>query len=426
MIIGYARVSTSNEEQDTSIEAQQQQLKMAGCLKVITERRSAFKRNITRKGWEQCKTLICSGEVTRFVIVSLSRASRQSQTREMSLLCDQHSVEFVCLDGSSVDVTTPQGLLNVGIMDTVNETDSLIKSIRTKQGNAHQYTQGRTAVGKCPFGYHYQDGKPCPDPKQWKAAKKLWQRLADAEFVASRVLRDFAHEGKPYTYSTTGILRWIRNPILRGEVRYPGPCPIIERCEPLISAQEQADAVRLVDSRAFIRGRRPRGQTRLFSSVMTCKCCGNLMQYAYANKKRRLKCLNPRCDWYGKGIAESKVREQVIEALKGKADDLAKAATTKPAATVSAEELERQANLKRLLEMQQSGVPGLEPAINALKKQASASELPDRDWSTLAAVLRVPGLLDQFTDAELRKLVLDFVSELLYAGNAVKVEITIG
>ena len=92
---------------------------------------------------------------------------------------------------------------------------------------------------------------------------------------------------------------------------------------------------------------------------------------------------------------------------------------------MSAEELERQANLKRLLEMQQSGLAGLEPAINALKKQAAASELPDRDWSTLAAVLRVPGLLDQFTDAELRKLVLDFVTELVYAGDPVKVEISV-
>ena len=43
VIIGYARVSTDKAEQDISIAEQVQQLKAAGCDRVIAERRSAHK-----------------------------------------------------------------------------------------------------------------------------------------------------------------------------------------------------------------------------------------------------------------------------------------------------------------------------------------------------------------------------------------------
>ena len=135
MILGYCRVSTTKAEQDTSVKAQREQLLAAGCERIVAERRSAFKAG-RRPGWEACKELIRSGMVRRFVVVSLSRASRRQETAEMSELCNEQGVEFEALAGGPVNVATPEGLLNVGIQDTVNRFDSLMKSVRVKQGVA--------------------------------------------------------------------------------------------------------------------------------------------------------------------------------------------------------------------------------------------------------------------------------------------------
>ena len=89
----------------------------------------------------------------------------------MSELCNECGVKFKSLAGGSVDVATPEGLLNVGIQDTINRFDSLMKSVRTKQGMAARRADGATAIGKCPFGYRYNGKHPEPDPAQWN-----WRR----------------------------------------------------------------------------------------------------------------------------------------------------------------------------------------------------------------------------------------------------------
>ena len=81
MKLGYCRVSTEKAEQDTSVKAQtHDQLKAAGCTRIVQERRSAYKA-ARRPGWESCKEMIASGLVTEFVVVSLSRASRRHGDR---------------------------------------------------------------------------------------------------------------------------------------------------------------------------------------------------------------------------------------------------------------------------------------------------------------------------------------------------------
>ena len=131
MKVGYARVSTDKAEQDQSVDAQVQALRAAGCQKILQERRSAFKGK--RKQWEAAKDLIQSGKVTHFMVCSLSRGSRQGENKEMSRLCKANGVEFIILDGTQSDVTTPEGLLMVSIFDAVNEADSLIKGMAVKR-----------------------------------------------------------------------------------------------------------------------------------------------------------------------------------------------------------------------------------------------------------------------------------------------------
>ena len=99
----------------------------------------------------------------------------------MSELCNAHNVEFLALSGGAIDVSTPEGFLNVTMQDGINRFDSMHKSLRVRQGMEARRQAGSTAIGRCPFGYRYDGTKPVPDPKQWNLAKRLWAEVADCE-----------------------------------------------------------------------------------------------------------------------------------------------------------------------------------------------------------------------------------------------------
>lgn len=413
MILGYCRVSTTKAEQDTSIAAQKAQLQAAGCERIVTERRSAFKAG-KRPGWETCKELIRSGLVTKFVVVSLSRASRRQETAEMSELCNEQGVEFVALAGGPVDVATPEGLLNVGIQDTVNRFDSLMKSVRVRQGMAARRAAGATAIGKCPFGYRYNGKQPEPDPKQWKLAKQLWADLEAVEFRANQALR--ANPKWAKQFSNAGLYRWIRNPMLMGVPRYDcGPV------KPLVSQKDWARAQTIVDRRQFAKARAPR-RIRLFSTLIRCDGCGRALNYGGGESaKLRLKCQYPPCQYYGRGVAESTVRNQVIEGLRQVSNQVAEVLKQpKPTKHLNAKaaELKLRKQLDQLLALQESGVPELDKSISdlRLRLRATPSVNASADWGSYRRIIEKVGVLEAFSDEQLRAVLLDLVDEIRYIG----------
>ena len=421
MILGYCRVSTTKSEQDTSVKAQRQQLQSAGCQRIVEERRSAFKDS-RRPGWETCKELIRSGMVSKFVVVSLSRASRRQETGEMSLLCKDHGVEFEVLTGGPVDVTTPEGLLNVGIQDTVNRFDSLLKSVRVRQGTAARRKAGATAIGKCPFGYRYNGRQPEPDPSQWALAQRLWAELSAQEFRATKLL----HEQPQWAehFSNSGLIRWMRNPMLMGIPRYDS-----EPVEPLVSPGEWDRCQRLLETRSF---HKPRGGKviRLCSGLVVCSGCGRRMNYAWANNKPRIKCMYPPCGYYGRGLAESKIRAQLIAALRESVHRLAEVANQPKATrqkTYTAEELAQRKQLEQLLKLQAEGVEGLEKPISDLRlalkvRKTMTGGAPP--WDVWKQLILAPGALEAATDQELRAIAFDLVEEVSYIGDPNMVRVT--
>ena len=72
-----------------------------------------------------------------------------------------------------------------------------------------------------------------------------------------------------------------------------------------------------------------------------------------------------------------------------------------------------------------SDLPGLDRAISALRNEIAALSVPTvgPDWTGLAELLAVPGLMEGFPDAKLRGFLLDYVEQILYVGNPTEVEI---
>lgn len=415
MIVGYARVSTDKAEQDISIDAQVQQLMAAGCDRVIRERGTAYREDARRPGWEELQALVAAGRCREVMAVSQSRLSRRGDELPFLRMCARRGVTVRFLDGTPSDLADPAGRLLTGVLSTVNEVDSMIKSINVRNGLKRRKAEGHYACGRVPFGYVYDGSQVAPHPTEFQAARQLWDALEANEFMLGRTIRQ-----QRLDWSIPGLGRWVNNPILRGVVNSEA-----ERVQPLISWDEWHRARRLLDQRKAVHVRSPR-TVRLLTGLVRCGCCGKRMHYIQAAGKPRLRCSNNLCEWYARGLAEYKVRGQLVEALRSAAQQLGAVAAAPAAPAMDQQQQQRQQQLEQLRALQDQGVPGLEDSIERLERSLVMPP-PESgpDWQGLAALLSRFGPIDRGSDEELRVLALEYVAEIVYIGDPSRVEIRV-
>lgn len=414
VIIGYARVSTDKAEQDISIAEQVQQLKAAGCDRVIAERRSAHK-DAARPGWDELLALVAGGRVRRVVACSLSRLSRRGEDVPFLRMCARLRVEVQLLDGTPADTADPSGKLLTGVLSLVNEIDSDIKAINIRNGLARRKAQGHYACGRVPFGYAYDGSQVVIHPEQFRKARQLWDQLAALEFNMPATIRRHGLQWSP-----RGLGRWINNPILRGVVNNEAG-----RVTPLISWEEWQQARRLLDSRRSSGTRAPR-VLRVFSGMVRCSFCGKALHYAMAAGRPRLKCTNLHCSHYGRGLAEWKVKQQVIEELCAATAAMgdAIAADSSQPAQDAPEQVQKRQQLAQLEALNAQGVPGLVPTIDAMRLELLAPPpVASANWAGYCELFRRPAVLEAMPDEELRTVVLELLAEALYVGDPSRVKI---
>jgi len=415
-VLGYARVSTKMEGQDGSIEGQLRQLTEAGCTYVIKERASAYKESVRRRGWEELQSLVASGQVRKVVAISYARLSRQSETKKFLKICARLGVKTQFLDGTPGDIADPGAMLLAGVMDSVNEVDSMIKAINIKNGIERKRKAGDYACGSVPFGYKYVSPDVIPHPQKFAAARELWDLLAENEYNSTNVIKVYG-----YKWTPEGMRRWMHNPVLRGTLPKN-----LGSTVPLITEAEYLEAKNLLDSRRNSYARAG-SVTRLFSRAVKCKCCDRWMNYAKQKNGFYLQSIaNKFCDFYGRGIQASRVRDQFIEALRENVDlacDVVNAAPTVKA--IDPEQIEAENQLNNLLTLQANGVPELEDAIEALRLRSVRIDQPLRgpDWQGYRDIILKPGALESLSDEKLRILLLEFASDIFYIGNPQRVEI---
>ena len=408
MRVGYCRVSTTKSEQDISIEGQQQQLLAAGCDEVIVERASAFKGQ--RKGWTHLWALVASGKVTEVLVVDQSRLSRSGDDIEFLQACALKQVKVRALTGGEIEVESVGGFITSSVMSVMNEAYSRLNSAKVRDGLARRRAAGHYAVGYCPFGYRYVDGVVEPDPENWGPARERWEGLMALEMNCHGYAR--LNEG----VSVSGLKNWVRNPMLRGIVPHQQG-----GVKPLVSADEWAQAKRLLDRRS--QSRVPVGvqRTHLFSSLISCACCGrSLHRHVTKYHRTRWKCSFARCDWFGRSIKEELVRQQAVTELRQAAPRMAleaQQANNAKGSEKSLVQVEAESKLAALLQLQESGVPELGKSIDSLRDQIAALAVPavGPDWKGLSEL--VAGGLDSASDEELRVIFLEFFERIRFEGN---------
>lgn len=415
MRVGLARVSTSKRAQDTSIEGQVQQLEAAGCDRVLAERASAYQKGARRPAWEELWSLVASGVVSEVLVIDQSRLSRSGDDMAFLAACAQKAVRVRALTGGEIEVESYSGFITAGVLSVMNQASSRLVGAKVRDGLQRRKASGYLATGRLPFGYCSQDGRAAPHPTEYALARARFDGLMAAGMNINQWIRDTGTD-----VSHTGIRRWMDHPMLRGFAHGQwGAVPA------LISWQEWEQATRLRQARASAIGRTS-GRLRLFTGLVSCRECGRACHRQMDGVTPRLKCKTASCSFYGRSIQEAVVRAQMIDALRTRAEDLAKLAGA-PEHQEPPEAVELRCQLHQLETLERSGVAGLAPALADLSERLAALQqvASGPRYDGLAELFAAPGTLELTTDEELRAIVVEFVAAIEFLGNPRRVEITL-
>jgi DNA invertase Pin-like site-specific DNA recombinase len=413
MRVGYARVSTTSEEQLISLEMQVTQLQKAACAEVISESVSAYKGE--RPGWTRLRYLVACRQVTEVIVVDQSRLARDRSDQEFLDECSIAGVVVRTTRGEVIENQSVPGLITTSLISLMNQVDSRMKSIKVSEGVKRRRAAGYLATGKLPFGYMSQDSKAAPDPQNWEAARAMFDQLIANGMNISGWIRE---TGMPWT--PVGVRKWLRNPMLRGCVQGQWG-----EVTPLISGHEYDQAERLLALRTTRRGKNA-NTIYLFSGLVRCEGCSKALHNVRDRAIPRLKCKSPHCGNYGRGIRVSQVREQVIQKLTLANEEMAELAA-RDDLRESAEAIELRAQIAQLEQLQDQGVPGLGPALAQQKAQLAALTVqpagPRREM--LGALFADPATLQMTTDEELRPIVIEFIEAIVWLGGLESLRITL-
>jgi len=155
MIIGYARVSTQDQNLDRQIDA----LKKYGAEKIFEEKITGTIKN--RPELDKVTTILREGDIV--VIESLSRLGRSS--KDLLSLIEEFRDKKVTLVSlrENIDISTPTGQLMFTVLAALCQFERDLTVQRTKDGLMAARKRGR------------KGGRPKTDPRKIEKALRLYE-----------------------------------------------------------------------------------------------------------------------------------------------------------------------------------------------------------------------------------------------------------
>jgi len=220
-------------------------------------------------------------------------------------------------------------------------------------------------------------------------------------------------------WTSQGLLRWLKNPMLRGHV-YGN----LNHVQPLITEAEYAKAMQLLQSRKKNNKQTRTKIVRLFSELVTCTGCGGVL--CFAEKKPyapRLKCYTTTCTYYGKGFAIDKARGQVLDAIEANAEKWA--SELQGPSETSFDPVPIQNKIQNLELIDDGTNPHIKAAIEAERKKLLNPPTRGRDvpWAAVLPLVKL-GALRGLSDEKLRVILLDIRPQIFYMGNPAQIIVT--
>lgn len=156
MILGYGRVSTTEQSLNTQID----QLEANGCEKIFIEKVTGSKKE--RPELDRLFDNIRAGDIV--VVCDLTRLSRS--TKDLFWIMDQiekKNANLKSLKESWIDTTTPQGKLMFTLFAGISQFERDLISQRTKEGLESARARGR------------KGGRPRKPTKDINTALKMYK-----------------------------------------------------------------------------------------------------------------------------------------------------------------------------------------------------------------------------------------------------------
>lgn len=155
MRIGYARVSTIDQNLDRQIDA----LKDAGCEKIFAEKASGRSKN--RPELQRMIEYMRQGD--QVIVVKLDRIGRNTKNLiELSEQFESAGVDFISL-GDSIDTSTATGRLFFSVLAAIAQFEADLNRERTMEGLEAARRRGNTG------------GRPRIDPEMVDRALRMYR-----------------------------------------------------------------------------------------------------------------------------------------------------------------------------------------------------------------------------------------------------------
>ena len=156
-IVGYARVSSREQAEDSNaLEQQVARLKAAGATEIFQDIQSGS--NDDRPALKQLMKLVQEGKIDEVIITRIDRKARSlPKLRSCIDIYLQTGVNLRILD-QQIDLNTPQGKLMLNVLGSLAEWETDLLSERTRHGKQHRRNK-RAACESYPWGYQVADDK---------------------------------------------------------------------------------------------------------------------------------------------------------------------------------------------------------------------------------------------------------------------------
>jgi site-specific DNA recombinase len=215
--IGYCRVSTEGQEENTSLEEQESRIKAFAfsqgieLLAVFSDALSGG--NTDRQGYQDALAYLKENRVDCFIVAKFDRAHRHQENllvfeRELR----ERGIAFLSV-AELIDSSTPTGKLMFQILGSFAEFEKNQINERTRGGRKARLNNSEYAGGRPPLGYN----------KEWKVVPE------EAETVKGMFIA-YMREGSLgkvqvlYPSFSRQALHWIlTNRVYLGEYAYDGP-----------------------------------------------------------------------------------------------------------------------------------------------------------------------------------------------------------
>lgn len=294
--VGYIRVSTEKQLDNTSLEKQESDIrrycKEKGLILVDIYNEGA-KSSSTFEGRDQFqkmyrRVLVEEDDIDYVIVAKQDRISRDPLDSAFILkrlnMADKH---LICI-ADNINTEDPKAQIMFHVLSLVAQLEKEFISFRTTSGMEKRVEDGYYSGGVV-FGYIFKEGKLEVNTEQAKIVRYIFEKYAFNGWGYLKIVKDLNMQGiktvKGNHWSINAVKTILENKLYIGEFKWKKEyrkgkhCPLID-CELWQKAQEMR-SIKSYTPEKVHPGSFP------LSGLMKCPLCGSSMVQANANPKNK-------------------------------------------------------------------------------------------------------------------------------------------